>query len=151
MGRDPPAVRETGGGDDERSGTDGDDALGPLGELPDRGHELRIAGCGAGSEAPRNDERVQPLGHVADRRRGDRRAADSVTIARPSVETSVRSIAGPVGLETVEHAVGAVEDLPRPDEIETLNAVVTGEHDLDRLGGVRHGSNRDAVRRCWRQ
>ena len=145
VGRDPPAIRETGGGDNERSGTDGDDALGPLGQLPDSGHELRVTGCGVGSEAPRNDERVQPLGHVADRRRGD--AEPRLGDDRPAVGRDQRQvIAGPVGLETVEHPVGAVEDLPRPDEVETLNAVVPGEHDLDRLGGVRHGSNRGACK-----
>ena len=145
VGRDPPAIRETGGGDDERSGTDGDDALGPLRQLPDSGHESRITGCGAGAEAPRNDERVQPLGPVADRRCGhaERRLGDD----RPAVGRDQRQvIAGPVRLETVEHPVGGVEDLPRPDEIKTLNAVVTGEDDLDRLGGVRHGSNRGACK-----
>ena len=69
---------------------------------------------------------------------------------RPTIGRDERqAIARPVRLQAVEYPVGCVEHLPRPDEIKTLDSVVTGEDDLDRLGAARHGTI--VPSRCWRQ
>ena len=129
VGRRPPAVEETGGGEQERAAADTDDAPGAGGEVGDRGDEVGVvAGPVAGAVPAGHEQRV------------DRPAA--VDVRRDELQAAL----GRHGSGLERHDVDLVAGRPRPPPDEPAGA---GEHlvgagDVERLH-VGVGDDHDAA------